>query len=387
MNLLHFDCFSGISGDMVLGALVDLGVPCEIISGAIESLNIGASVTFEKIRKNGFAATLASVEAPIETKPRYLSHIEKILDESCLSSEQKLLANKIFLRLAHAESTAHGIAHDKIHFHEVGAADSIADIVGAAVGLSYLKVDDFSSRSVPTGHGSIKCEHGIMPIPTPGTAALLEGAPVAFVNIAKELTTPTGAAILTTVVSTWIESPPPMTITKIGCGSGTMDFPTQPNILRLFLGQGALKANYDAAWVMETNLDNISAEHIAYCTEILMASGALDVYSIPITMKKGRSGIILGVIATLETLENLQMILFRETGTMGIRKYQVDRTKLERESMIVQTKFGPLSAKKGWFENKFSIITPEYEDCAKAARSHQVSLREVYAEVIRNASL
>ena len=386
MNVLHFDCFSGISGDMVLGALVDLGVPEEVISIAIDSLDINAKVSFEKIRKNGFAATLANVEAPVENKHRYLHQIEKIINDSRLSANQKYLTLKIFHRLAKAEAQAHGIPTDKVHFHEVGAADSIADIVAAAVGLSWLKIDKFTSRSVPTGHGTVKCEHGIMPIPAPGTTALLIGAPVANVNIAKELTTPTGAAILTTLVTEWMESPH-MMIQKVGCGAGTIDLQTQPNILRLFLGNVVDAKSQDTVWVLETNLDDISAEHVAFCTESLIKAGALDVYSTPITMKKGRAGVILSVICSTEMIDTIQMIIFRETATMGIRKYQVNRTKLQRESIIIQTKYGPLAAKKGWMENKLQIITPEFEDCARVARSHNIPLREVYAEVIRNASV
>ena len=384
MKVLHFDCFSGISGDMVLGALVDLGVPGEIICLAVDSLNINVKVNFEKTRKNGFAATWAIVDAPVENKHRYLHQIQKIVDDSGLAPDEKYLALKIFKRLAAAEALAHGISIDKVHFHEVGAADSIADIVAAAVGFCWLKIDKFTSRSVPTGHGSVKCEHGVMPIPTPGTTALLEGAPVANINIAKELTTPTGAAILTALVTEWMESPQ-MTIQKVGCGAGTMDLQTQPNILRLFLGNINDNNSQDTVWILETNLDDISAEHVAFCTESLMQAGALDVYSAPITMKKGRPGVILSVICVAEMIDALQLIVFRETATMGIRKYQVDRTKLQRESVVVQTKYGPLAAKKGWIENKLNVITPEYEDCARVARNLNIPLREVYAEVIRNA--
>lgn len=384
MKVLHFDCFSGISGDMILGALVDLGVPAEIICLAVDSLNINVKVNFEKTRKNGFAATKANVDAPAENKHRYLHQIQKIVDCSGLAPDEKTLALKIFKRLAEAEALAHGIPIDKVHFHEVGAADSITDIVAAAVGFCWLKIDKFTSRSVPTGHGSVKCEHGVMPIPTPGTTALLEGAPVANLNIAKELTTPTGAAILTTLVTEWMESPQ-MTIQKVGCGAGTMDLQTQPNMLRLFLGNIVDKNTHDSVWVLETNLDDISAEHVAFCTESLLQAGALDVYSTPITMKKGRPGVILSVICLTEMIDTLQLIVFRETATMGIRKYQVDRTKLQRESVVVQTKYGSLAAKKGWIENKLNVITPEYEDCARVARNLNIPLREVYAEVIKNA--
>ncbi|MSR32340.1 MAG: nickel pincer cofactor biosynthesis protein LarC [Gemmataceae bacterium] len=387
MKVLHFDCFNGISGDMALGALADVGADTARISQALESLGVGVKVRFEKVRKGGFAATRALVEAPPEHKHRHLHHIEKIVAAGDLTPAQKDLANRIFLKLAQAEAKAHGISIEKVHFHEVGALDSIADIVGAAVGLDLLGAKEFSSRSVPTGHGMIQCDHGMMPVPTPGTAAMLEGVPLAQVDIAKELTTPTGAAILTTVVTQWRETPD-MVVEKVGAGAGTMDFPDRPNILRLFLGeklQPSIEYS-DRVWVLETNLDDVSPEQVAYCFESLFQAGALDVYSIPVTMKKGRPGLIFGVISPEALVSSLEEILFKETATLGIRRYPAQRSKMSRESIIVQTRFGPICAKKGNYQGGVQVITPEFEDCARLARELKIPLREVYAEVLRAAS-
>lgn len=383
-KLLHFDCFSGISGDMVLGALADVGVPEIAIKDAINTLGIPASVSFEKVRKSGFEATRAFVQVTPETKHRHIHHIEAIIDQGKLTDRQNQLAKKIFRRLAEAEARVHGMPIEKVHFHEVGAADSIVDIVGSAVGLCHLELDRVTSRSVPTGNGMIRCEHGMMPIPAPATALLLEGAPLSGLDIPKELTTPTGAAILTSIVNQWCPTPD-MKLIKVGCGAGTMELPNQPNILRLFLGEMIQSCPNDVAWVLETNLDDISPEIIAFAMDALFQAGALDVYAIPLGMKKNRPGSLLGVICKQEDLPSIQSILFRETGTFGIRKHQVERVKLQREAILIDTQFGPVAAKRGWVQGH-QIITPEYEDCARVARLHNIPLREVYLEVTSKLS-
>src|SRR5207248_2530097 len=249
-----------------------------------------------KIRKGGFAATQVRVEAPEEHSHRFLPEVEEILGRGRLSERQRELALRIFRRLAEAEAAAHGMPLEKVHFHEVGALDSIADIIGSAIALDTLGVERITSRSVPTGSGMVKCAHGLMPIPAPGTAVLLKGVPLAPSPIKAELTTPTGAAILTTVVTEWIEQPV-MTIEQIGYGAGRRDFHEQPNLLRLFVGTAATPADRDEVWVLETNLDDLPAEVIGYCYDLLLAAGALDVYSMPIFMKKNRPGVILSVLA------------------------------------------------------------------------------------------
>jgi len=378
----HFDCFSGISGDMTLGALIDAGVDAGAITGGIASLGLPVRLEIEKVRKGGFAATSVRVEAEEEHTHRGLPQIEGILERGKLTSRQRDLALRIFRRLGEAEAAAHGMPLEKVHFHEVGALDSIADIAGSAIGLDLLGVERFTSRSVPTGSGMVKCAHGVMPIPAPGTAELLKGVPLAASSIKAELTTPTGAAILTTVVQEWIEHPL-MTIEKIGQGAGRREFVEQPNLLRLFVGVAEAAAESDQIWVLETNLDDLPAEVIGYCYELLLAAGALDVFTTPIFMKKNRPGTMLTVLTSQEVLPALEEILFRETTTFGIRRYPASRHKLRRQACTVPTPWGPVQGKLGWQEGRPPVFSPEYESCARIAREHSVALRDVYLQAQR----
>jgi pyridinium-3,5-bisthiocarboxylic acid mononucleotide nickel chelatase len=384
---LHFDCFSGISGDMTLAALIDVGVDAEAIRQGINSLGLPIRLDVAKVRKGGFAATQVTIEAPEEHTHRYLPDVEAILSRGQLTPSQRDLALRIFRRLAEAESIAHGMPLEKVHFHEVGALDSIADIAGVAIALDLLGAQRITSRSVPTGNGMVKCAHGLMPIPAPGTAALLTGVPLAASPIKAELTTPTGAAILTTVVQEWIEQPV-MTIERIGHGAGQRDFLEQPNLLRVFVGAMTSSATEgmerDRVWMLETNLDDVPAEVVGYCFDQLFAAGALDVFTTPIQMKKNRPGVLLSVLASENALTVLEAILFRETETFGIRRYPVERHKLQREAVTVSTPWGPIRGKRGWREGGPSVFTPEYDDCARVARQHGVALREVYATVRRD---
>jgi uncharacterized protein (TIGR00299 family) protein len=379
---------------MTLAALIDAGVDSGAIQQGLASLNLPIHMEVEKVRKGGFAATSVRIEVQEEKSHRFLPEIEEIIGRSSLIERQRFLALKIFQRLGEAEAAVHGLPLEKVHFHEVGALDSIADIVGSAVGLDLLGAERFTSRSVPTGSGIVKAAHGSMPIPTPGTAELLKGVPLAASRIKAELTTPTGAAILTTIVrecakpaeNPWIDQPV-MTIERVGHGAGRRDFPEQANILRLFVGTAvetgcagpADGGTRDHVWMLETNLDDVPAEVIGYCYERLLAAGALDVFSTPIFMKKNRPAVMLSVLAPLDSLPALEDILFRETSTFGIRRYPVNRTKLERRPCTVQTPWGPVQGKLGWRDGQPPLFSPEYEDCARVARQFGVALREVYA--------
>ena len=377
---------------MILGALVDAGVPIEVIRTALASLQLPIEVECRRVKRNGFAATQIIIHAEDQESYRFLAEVEALMARSQLTAPQRQLARKIFHRLADAEAQVHGIAIDKVHFHEVGALDSIADILGAAVGLDWLGVERFTSRPVPPGTGTVNCAHGTMPVPTPATAYLLRGVPLASAPVKGELTTPTGAAILTTVVSEYID-PPTMSIETIGVGAGSRDPIELPNILRLYLGtavpassaQNQNLSACDTIWVLETNLDDCSAEIIGYATERLLAAGALDVFMQPIQMKKQRPGVLFTVLADEANRVQLERILFQETGTFGIRRQQAERTKLAREAVTVETAWGPIRAKRGWRDG-FEIVTPEYEDCARVAREHGVPLREVYTAVSRSAA-
>jgi uncharacterized protein (TIGR00299 family) protein len=386
VRVAHFDCFSGISGDMTLAALFDAGVPAAPVLAGIASLELPVKIDVQKVRKGGFAATQVTVEAPHEHKHRHLPDVEKILSRGSLTDRQRQLAMKVFRRLGEAEAAAHGLPLEKVHFHEVGALDSIADIAGSAIALDLLGAERFTSGPVPTGVGTIQCAHGMMPIPAPGTAELLRGVPLRPTNIQAELTTPTGAAILTSVVAEYVDAPA-MTVERIGHGAGRRDLAEQPNLLRLFVGEaqaaGVAGAESDQVWVLETNLDDLPAEAIGYCYDLLFAAGALDVWTTSIAMKKSRPGVMLSVIAPAVAIGAVEEVLFRETHTFGIRRHLAQRHKLKREAVTVQTPWGPVQGKLGWLEGKPPIFTPEYEDCARIACANGLALQDVYAQVMQ----
>ncbi|HKI21119.1 MAG TPA: nickel pincer cofactor biosynthesis protein LarC, partial [Isosphaeraceae bacterium] len=372
-----FDCFSGIAGDMTLAALVDAGVDRRSIQEAVASLGLPCELTFETVRRGGFRATYAKVITPHEHAHRHWHHIEAIIDTSILTPRQKDLAKRIFLKLGEAEAKVHGIELGKIHFHEVGAVDSIVDIVGSAVGLDLLGVDHYEASPVPPGRGWVKAAHGRMPLPAPGTAELLRGVPLAESLVEGEMTTPTGAAILTTVVERFV-SLPALTIESIGLGAGTRETPDQANILRLFVGTVDLPASSDRIWVLETNLDDLPGEVVGYTMTQLMEAGALDAFLTPIQMKKNRPGVMVSVLCDESKIPALEHILFRETATMGIRRYPVSRHKLKRQPIEVETQFGPVKGKLGWLGERPPTFSPEYDDCARIAAARAVPLREVY---------
>jgi uncharacterized protein (TIGR00299 family) protein len=400
VRVAHFDCFSGASGDMVLGALIDAGAPVEAIRAALDSLKLPIKLELERVIRCGFAATKATIEAADQEDYRFLPDVEAILAKGALSRKQHDLALAIFRRIAAAEAAVHGMPIERVHFHEVGALDSIADIVGSAVGLDLLGVERFTSSPVPTGTGTVKAAHGVMPVPTPGTLELLKGVPLAPSKVEFELTTPTGAAILTTVVKEFVATPS-MTVERVGHGAGTKDFLDRPNILRLMVGLANPdrkggggphpvadvpgSPEQDTVVVLETNLDDVAPEVIGYCTERLFAAGALDVFVVQGQMKKGRPGFMVSVICEPSRVADLEAVLFSETATFGVRRHTAERSKLSREAITVETPWGPVKAKRGrrGEGDGFEVITPEYEDCARIAREHGVPLREVYAAVQR----
>lgn len=386
MRTLHFDCFSGISGDMTLAALIDAGVDEGAIRAVFNSFGLPIELVVEKVKRNGIAAKAVNIVAPDQDDYRFLPDVEAILARGSMSACQRELAMKIFRKLAEAEAAVHGMPVERVHFHEVGALDSIADIAGAAVAIDLLKVERITCRSVPPGSGTVKCAHGLMPVPAPATAMLLRGVPLATAPVMGELVTPTGAAILATVVDEFVEQPS-MTIERIGCGAGKKNFDEQPNILRVFVGTTDVGASseWDTVTVLETNLDDVSPEVIGYCFDLLFAAGALDVFTTPIQMKKHRPGVLLSIIAPHSQVPAIETILFRETGTFGIRKHTCMRSKLKRESTTVDTAWGSVRAKKGWREG-LELLTPEYDDCARIAREHGVALREVFEAVTRSQS-
>ena len=378
MKLAYLDCASGISGDMMLGALVDAGVDLAILNDAVDSLGLqGVRLVASEVRKRGFRATQVCVEYQPEHIHRHLDDILVLIDASRIGSKAQQMARRIFTRLAEAEAKVHGMAIEQVHFHEVGAADSIADIVGTAVGWDLLGVERIVASAVPTGTGRIQIAHGECSIPAPATAELLQGIPLVQSAVAQELTTPTGAAILATLVDAFGPLPS-MRITRIGCGAGQRDLDEQPNLLRLLLGETVAQGSEEQVWVVETNLDDITGELIGYATTRLWEAGALDVYLTPIQMKKNRPAVKLTVLCHASQLEALEAILFGETTTLGVRRWPVSRQVLVRRPHRVQTEWGPVEGKVGWLADKSPRFTPEFESCRAVAVMHRLPLRTIY---------
>ena len=384
MKIAYLDCASGISGDMTLGALVDAGVPLETIQQGVDSLGLpSCRLVATEVKKKGFRATKVDVEYEPEHAHRHLHHITDMIDQSTLSGPQQELARRIFTRLGEAEAKVHGTTLEKVHFHEVGAVDSIADIVGGAIGLDVLGVDRIVSSPIPTGTGYVTIAHGRVSIPAPATAELLVGVPLCDSAVTAELTTPTGAAIVATVVDAFGPLPA-MTIESIGYGAGSRDLEEQANLVRLLVGEVDDRQEVDQVWVLETNLDDISAELIGHCTALLGEAGALDVYTTAIQMKKNRPGVLLSVLCTAEQIARLEKIIFRETTTLGIRRWPASRHKLERSPCAVETPWGEVAGKLALMADGSRSFSPEFEACRTLATQHGVALKQVY-EVARRS--
>jgi uncharacterized protein (TIGR00299 family) protein len=382
MKIAYFDCASGISGDMTLGALVDAGVPLDRLRDAIDSLGLpGLALRAEEVKRHGFRALKIHVDCQPEHVHRHLHHIEKMIDGGRLTDRQKERAKKIFLRLGEAEAKVHGTTIAKVHFHEVGAADSIADIVGTAVAWDLLGAERLVVSPIPTGTGKITIAHGEVNVPAPATAELLRGVPLAECAIAMELTTPTGAAIVAGLADAFGPLPS-MTIRKIGYGAGSCDLTQQANILRLVVGE-TIDASADNAAVveqvclLETNIDDAPGELIGYCIDRLWEAGALDVYTTAIQMKKNRPGVMLSALCQTGTADRLEAIIFAETGTLGIRRTLVARHILPRQTHDVTTAWGPIQGKLSRHAGVLHF-SPEFESCRIVAQKHHVSLADVY---------
>lgn len=369
----------------MLGALLDVGVPETVVQEAVGSLGLPGTLRVERVRKSGFAAVKVTVDAPHEHKHRHLSHIQKILDAGTMADGAREIARRMFEKLAQAEAASHGIPIEKVHFHEVGAVDSIFDFVGIAVGLDWLSLDIVTSTPVPTGCGFVQCEHGRLPVPAPAVARLLAGVPLANCPIESELTTPTGAAVIASVVQ-YFTKLPTLTIEQTGMGAGTRDLAEQPNVLRLMLGTVDAAVGddptSDAVWQLETNIDDVPAEVLGYTVDRLFELGALDVFTVPIQMKKNRPATLLAVLCGDSQRSAIESAIFAETGTLGIRKARLERIKLERRMVQLSTHWGSVSGKVAW-NDSVKVFTPEFDDCARIARQHGVPLRDVYSAVRR----
>ena len=382
MRLAYFDCASGIAGDMTLAALIDAGADLEAIQSGVASLGLpGVKIVAAEVRRQGFRALKVDIQHEPEHKHRHLHHITEMIDAGRLTARAKDLAKRIFTRLGEAEAKVHGVDIRKVHFHEVGAVDSIADIVGTAIALDLLGIERIFASPVPTGHGFITIAHGRCSIPAPATAELLTGIPLAASSVEAELTTPTGAAILA-ALSQGFGPLPAMTVQKIGYGAGTRDLTEQPNLLRVLIGESMGAPNdivqTETLHLLETNLDDVSGETIGYCTAQLMEAGALDVFSVGVQMKKNRPGVLISVLCDPAMSDQLEAILFRETTTLGIRRSTVSRHRLPRVPHQVQTSWGLISGVLATMPDGKNRFSPEYEACRKIAETQSVPLRTVF---------
>jgi pyridinium-3,5-bisthiocarboxylic acid mononucleotide nickel chelatase len=360
---------------MLVGALADAGADQTAIVDAIASLESGVTVSFEKVKRCGIAATKYHVQVQEEHAHRHLSHIVRLIERAPLSPRARDNAVSVFRRLGEAEAEVHQVPVEKVHFHEVGAADSIADIVGACVAFDRLGVDTIVCSPLNLGSGTVKSEHGVLPVPAPATARLLAGAPVYSRGPAVELTTPTGAAVAVTLSKSFGVLPA-LKIAHIGYGAGGHDFAEQANVLRVILGEPSGADEALNVSVIEANIDDLSPQVLAYATERLLAAGALDVTVSPLLMKKNRPGNLLRVIARPEDREALAQVVFAETSTLGIRVYPAERRVQPRTWTGVDTPYGPVRIKLSGDGG----YAPEYEDCRKLALASGVALKHVIAE-------
>jgi len=382
MRIAYFDCFSGVSGDMVLGALIDAGLSFTFLKKEVSRLPVkGYRISKRKVTRSGFAGTRVTVRLDRRKPPRRgLQDIFQIIQKSGLSDGIKANARRIFQHLARAEARVHNIPLKEVHFHEVGAVDAIIDVLGACIGLEALKIDEIICSPLAVGSGSIKSAHGRLPVPAPATALLLEGVPIIRSEEEAELSTPTGVAILTTLASSFTVLPE-MRIEKVGYGAGERENKLMPNLLRLFIGQKMPPAEADQMLVIETNIDDMSPEIFGYLFQRLLEAGAVDVFTTPIGMKKGRPGLMLSVILPQEARTRVECILFDETTTFGVRFYPVRRSKLARSRVSIKTEIGEVRVKIGKRSGRIVSISPEYEDCRKLAEKSKLPLKEVYLKV------
>ncbi len=383
MTIAYLDCFSGISGDMFIGALLDMGLPFDELKKAIESLPLhDYSIDCRHEMKNGLSATKFDVSVDEHHHVhRNLTDIEKIIKAGQLSDSVKQNSLAIFRDIAEAEGHIHNHPPEKVHFHEVGAVDSIIDIVGAAFGVEYLGITSFCSSHIPLGSGFIKSGHGIIPVPAPAAIAILKDVPVYNSGLEFELVTPTGAAIVKQFVDSF-EGMPPMVVKNIGYGAGTRDLPDRPNLLRLITGTDTRENNTDTVAVLEANIDDANPEWLGFVMEKLFEEGALDVVFTPVHMKKNRPGVQVEVIGRPDNKDHLMDILFKESTTIGIRYRYSQRKILKREEITVDSPWGTINAKKIMRPDGGCFIQPEFESCKKTAEEQGISLKEVYASVI-----
>ena len=380
MKIAYFDCFAGISGDMILGALVDAGLPFDTLKSELDKLGLKEfEIAQRRVEKHGIAATKIDIHAQEGHVHRHLKDVLAIIQASAISHSAKEKAGRVFQKLAEAEAKVHGVAIDQVHFHEVGAVDAIADVVGAILGLEYLGVERIYASKLRFGTGRTRGSHGSMPVPVPAVVEMTRGLPAERTDIPYELVTPTGAAILT-ALATGIGQPISMRTQSAGYGAGTRDLDQAPNLLRIEIGDLVEDQHTDTPILIETNIDDMTPEIYGYLIDRLLEKGARDAFLTPVIMKKGRPGIQLSVLADPHLETELTDFIFAETTTLGVRRIPVQRRMLERRSDTVETPFGAVRVKIAEVAGT-QRITPEYDDCARIAREKNVPILDVYKAV------
>lgn len=406
MRIAYLECFAGIAGDMLLGALIDAGVPLEVFVEAAAALNLGAEVKVERVDRSGISCTKVHVlesghlaeqphshdeqphshehaHAPKHSHGRSLKVIRALIEAAPLAEPVKKMAVRAFELLGQSEAKIHNVDIEKIHFHEVGAVDAIVDIVAASAGICHLQIDKWWCSALNVGGGVVECAHGAFPVPAPATADLLRGYPTYSAHVEKELVTPTGAALLRVLDPTFGVQPA-MRVERIGYGAGTRNPKGFPNVLRISVGdaEGIAEARTETVTVLETALDDLSPQVLAWVAESALAAGALDVMLTPVVMKKGRPGTLLTVLCEPKDAQALERLILRETSTLGVRVRQDQRRSLERHHTTVQTVYGEIRMKVGMLGGEVMNAAPEFEDCRAAAVRCDVPLKVVQQAAI-----
>ncbi|MDE2997944.1 MAG: nickel pincer cofactor biosynthesis protein LarC [Gemmatimonadota bacterium] len=378
MRLAYFDCHAGVSGDMILGALVDAGLRIEVLQRELDKLRLeGIRLRAGKVQRHGLAATKVDVVAAEGQRHRRLKDVLGIIDAANVSDRTKRRAGAIFRRLAEAEAEVHGISVERVHFHEVGAADAIADIAGAVIGLERLGVERVYASPLRFGTGTTRSAHGVLPVPVPAVVALCREVPAERTDIPFELVTPTGAAVLTTLARQIGAGAPPFRTRRIGYGAGARDLDQVPNMLRVEIGDSDDRLQTDALNLIETNIDDMTPEIYGYLIDRLLGEGARDAYLTPVIMKKGRPGVVLSVLADPDRTQSATDLIFRETTTLGVRIRRVERQTVSRRTEVVETAFGPVTVKVASYGGR-TRSAPEFEDCVRIAKEQGVPILDVY---------
>ena len=386
MRIAYFDCFSGASGDMILGSLIDAGLSPRRLREELKKLRIPTiHLKVKKVLKRGISSTQVMVEGRSEKRThRNLKEILRIIERSGVEAEVKEKSKEIFKRIASVEGKIHRTSMEEIHFHELGGLDSIVDIVGAVWGIRQFGIEKIHVSKVNVGTGFIKCEHGILPVPAPATLSLMEGKPIYSSGVERDLCTPTGAALLTSLGSEF-GSMPLINVERIGYGAGRDNLP-HPNLLRLIIGTSESTSGKEKVVVIETNIDDMNPQFYDYLIEKLLAMEVLEVFITPILMKKNRPGHLLTIICPSEKLPSVTKFLLRETTTLGLRWHEEERAKADREILTRETKYGKIRFKLARWEGRVVNLSPEYEDCKRSALKKGVPLKEVFEEAKRVAT-